>query len=560
MVTSGGLYWAQRVAALATDDSDSSVCPKSSTPARTLFAFRLEELTSYSWDLRLALTTLQGIVNRKQPRLFLIQDRYDDLWLQWLRERGDIDEVVWLEVGQVFDRFLPEASSMFMIDPAIPASVNVATMMAACRNGIVCTPSTARQFHLSFGDPPDSNKLGYDLRTLHWKKDVDAYRWAYRELDKDLSRRAIAYLDPYSIGLRDYLTEFKIPILWIAAPEDASRNPQASPEEEHEFAKEILMKWPANIPCMGWPGNSPNAETGIGEWPGVKLASQCGKFTLCSGYDGYSPAVSNLSVHSGTKGKFVQAPTQPVPLQREKVYIAFSRSDGDGLNFQRHYYRKLFDEAKASKIPVAWQIGPLATDCQPDILDYYYKHARPGDYFVNALSGVGYIWEDDFADYFPPEQQSQIWQEFLRLSGVYRDRIDSSVVSTFAEMSPDRLRSIAGIPGIRTVLANYGRTDATTAENLLTEIGSVRVFRSLNRPPEELTFTPAGRRDAEAFMASEIRRWTPSCRPAFLHVFLANWLTHIEMLENIYKAMGPEYVAVRPDQLTTLFDESKGKR
>ena len=57
---------------------------------------RLEELTSHSWDMRLTLTCLQGIVNRKQPRLYLLQDRYDELWLEWLKERGDIDQVEWL--------------------------------------------------------------------------------------------------------------------------------------------------------------------------------------------------------------------------------------------------------------------------------------------------------------------------------------------------------------------------------------------------------------------------------------------------------------------------------
>jgi len=43
------------------------VCPKSTAPARRLFAFRMGELTSFAWDVRLTLTCLQGIVNRSQP-------------------------------------------------------------------------------------------------------------------------------------------------------------------------------------------------------------------------------------------------------------------------------------------------------------------------------------------------------------------------------------------------------------------------------------------------------------------------------------------------------------
>jgi hypothetical protein len=59
-------------------------------------------------------------------------------------------------------------------------------------------------------------------------------------------------------------------------------------------------------------------------------------------------------------------------------------------------------------------------------------------------------------------------------------------------------------------------------------------------------------------MINEIRRWTPERLPASLHVFLANWLSHISMAENIAKGLGPEYVAVRPDQLVALYKQSKG--
>ena len=281
--------------------------PKSAKPARKIFALRIGELTTHAADLQLTLYCLQGLVNRQQPVLYIIQDRYDELWLDWLKERGDIDSVTFLETGDVFERFLSVAKCMFIIDPAIPASVNVATMLAGIHDGLVATPSTSRQYPLSVGAYPDSSKVGLDLRTMNWKKDVDAYRWAFHSIGDKLSRRAVAILDPSSSPLRDYLVEFRIPILWLSSPDDARNNPQASYEDEVAFAREVLMKWPANIPALGWPGNALGREEGIGEWPGVRLLSECGKFEVCSGYDGYSPAVSNMSVHSGTTARFHQA-------------------------------------------------------------------------------------------------------------------------------------------------------------------------------------------------------------------------------------------------------------
>jgi len=540
---------------------ETRVCPKSRPPARTIFVTRLEELTSFGWDVRLTLTCLQGIVNRSVPRLYLIHDRYDELWLDWLRERSDVDKVQWLEAAQVFQRFLPEVSRMFLTDPRIPASVNVATMLAGVHNGLVVTPATAEQFDLAVGQYPDSSKDGLDLREMNWKKDADAYRWAYQQLGDGLSRQAIAILDPEEIALRDYLVEFQIPVLWISGPKDVEKNPQASPDEEEQFAREVMMKWPPNIPCLGWPGTLLQTG-GIGESKGVDLASRCAKFEVCSAYDGYSPSVGNLSVHSGTNAALRQAAASPVKLDRNKVYFAFVRSDGDGSNFVRHYYRLLFDDPRHGEVPVGWQLGPTASDIMPDIVDYYYKHARPGDYFVNALTGVGYIHEDLYGENYPSEQRQQILRDFLRLSGVYRERIDTTVLSTFSEMPRDLLAAFAGISGIRGVFENYGRTHATTLDNLTTEVEGVPIFRAINPHASpffrNLAFTAEASRKTELYMIDEVKYWTPRQRPAFLHVFLANWLREMGMATNIANGLGPEYVAVRPDQLVSLYRQAKG--
>lgn len=556
LACSGAAVGALALRPSAAQPGELHVCPKSKPPERTLSAFDLRELTSQAWDMQLTLTCLQGIVNRSRPRLYLIQDHYDELWLEWMRERGDIEKAERLDVGQVFERFLPSVNGVVITDPAVPGSVNAAAMVAAARDWLVATPATAAQYDLPQGSLPDSWKTGLDMRMMNWRKNIDAYRWAYRELDESLSRRAIAFLDPATIGLRDYLVEFRIPTLWISGPHDAGRSPAASFDEEKQFARETLMKWPANIPCLGWPGNGVGTEEGIGEWDGVRLGSECGKFEVCSAYDGYSPTVSNLSVHSGTTAQLHQS-TPSIPLQRDKVYVAFTRSDGDGWNFLRHYYRKLFDDPQHGSVPIGWQVGPTATDTMPDILDYYYKHARGSDYFINALSGVGYIHEDVYAANYPAEQRREILKEFQRLSGIYRQRLDTHLLSTFSEMQPGMLELLAGIPGIEGVFANYGRTHATTPENTITSVGGKPVFRSINRGAGNLTFTPYGRQQAEWFMIGEIKRWTPAGRPAFLHVFLANWLTHMQMAQNIVKGLGPGYATVRPDQLLELYQAAK---
>jgi hypothetical protein len=173
-----------------------------------------------------------------------------------------------------------------------------------------------------------------------------------------------------------------------------------------------------------------------------------------------------------------------------------------------------------------------------------------------ALTGMGYIHEDDYAANFPPDEREKIWREYLRLSGIYRARLDTTVMSTYSEMKPETMALWARTPGIEGIFANYGRSHSTTLENLLTVVEGKPVFRAIDRPPGPFTFTPSARRDAEFYMINEIKRWTPARRPAFLHVFLANWLTSLDMAENIVKGLGSDYIVVRPDQLPQLYHQS----
>ena len=71
------------------------------------------------------------------------------------------------------------------------------------------------------------------------------------------------------------------------------------------------------------------------------------------------------------------------------------------------------------------------------------------------------------------------------------------------------------------------------------------------------TFTLQGRRQAVEFVVRSIRENTPASPPFFFHVFLANWLITMDMAEEIVHQLGPAYIAVRPDQLVSLFEQAR---
>ena len=524
------------------------VCPKSPPPAKTLWALKLQDRKERSEE-RLPLACLQGLVNRQRPQIYLVYDRFDEFWLDWLRERGDVSEVRRVGTKDLYEQFLPVVKGLVVTDPELPASVNVATMLAAVEGWLPVTPRLREKF--------GKLNVAMDLRGK-WKKNVEAYRWFYSAYGAQMSRRACANFDPGQFELRDYFVEFRIPLIWVSHPKDAQGSPAASYAEEERFAREFFEKLPPNIPCMGWWDHGQGGEEGCGEngpCSGDDLSSQYAKFQVCSAYDGFAWGVGNLSVHSGTSGAFHQKTVAPPPLEN-KVYYTFTRTDGDGPNFWRQVYRDLWNQPDHGKVPVGWQLGPTAYDLIPDIIDYFYKHATPNDVFVNALTGLGYIREAKYMEKLPKAQQEAAWNQYMELSHRYFQRLDLSLLTTFEavgnRMSLESVARFTKLPGLKGIFRGYGACmGGDTAQNSAEELNGVPLFNATT-----VDFS----RGATDQVKRALRKLVAQKRPAFLHVSLANWMVDIHVLTEIQESLGPDYVAVRPDQLVALYMEAKKQR
>ncbi len=485
------------------------------------------------------LTCLQGLVNREAPRLYVSLDLYDHLWLEWLVERGDVEKVTRLPAESIFERFVGSATGVVIIDPRRPASTNVATMLAGVEDRLVVTPDLFERVRSKI--PRDLLDEILDLRSLNWEADLDAYRWFFERCWDQLSHRMCAWLSPGVMALRDYVVAFKLPIFWLK---------EYFSEEEGVFVKEHLMKLPPNIPCVGWPSYPVGRDPGVGEEMGVVIINQSAKFVLCSAFERVSRATSNLSVHSGTTAKLKQqAPLPAPPLDRSKVYIAFIRTDGDSPDFYRENYRSLWEDPDRGRFPIAWQQSPLLTELMPDILDWYYQHATPNDRFVNSVTGVGYVHEMDFANFYPEEQRRKIWLDYLDLSSRYREKLGLKTLVTFYEMPRQRLEDLCR-SGVSAVFKDYERSKAYSPYDAVWEIAGVPVFQAVNPNPGDNDVTLD-----HALM--EIRKWTAVQRPAFVYASLGNWLTRMEYARSIIDRLGDEYVPVTPDQLVELYWQSK---
>ena len=130
----------------------------------------IADLTKLDGGDQALLTTLQGVVNRRQPRIWtlLATDGTDRTWLETIGvpQRSVEDPL------SLVERYRQELSGAVVYDIDVPDSVNVATTLAGLRGAVIATPEQAESLQLTIVD---------DLRG-RFSGPVDAYAWQLANL------------------------------------------------------------------------------------------------------------------------------------------------------------------------------------------------------------------------------------------------------------------------------------------------------------------------------------------------------------------------------------------
>ncbi|HKX31103.1 MAG TPA: GxGYxYP domain-containing protein [Blastocatellia bacterium] len=142
------------------------------------------DLSSLSGDRQGLLVTLQGIVNRRRPRLYFYwgTDQTNQLWLPNLNVPYRNNSDPW----SLIERYRPEINGAVVYDPNLPDTVNLATNLAGLKGGVIATAELAESLNLPVLD---------DLRG-RFSHRLDAYRWALSELWPKLTNRMLTAISP----------------------------------------------------------------------------------------------------------------------------------------------------------------------------------------------------------------------------------------------------------------------------------------------------------------------------------------------------------------------------
>jgi hypothetical protein len=617
-------------------------------------------------DIKLLLATLQGIVNRTEPRIYLLEN-LEEGKLTWLNDLNVPYRMVddYTDMIRIFQN---EIKGLIVYDPKIPDSINVATTLAGIHKAVVVSPDIADVLAKS----PYNLKVLQDLRGK-FKDRMDAYTWQYENLWKQTTHRMLIGLSPdtsikmppglpssfrtiaeettqerdagnrkvYDLDLNAFLGKDSVYLRFDDAfPQDGwgpavhqvtvkadgvtiAEFIPGSPEEEpylydrqssqlssgsggHRFAdngryfvykftppagtgqltasvdmwnqfkvsagneqplsseqkepfgylrdyavaNQAMVFWlDANVPeqqalfekilsdvqpgtpYLGWFSNDVE-----GEFSGVEIASSHGVYVLAADW------FSNLTVFSGTKAGPVSHKSAEPPALENKIYVTYTVSEGDNLQYNQHRMRILWDDPNRGKVPINWTSNPLLYDAAPAMLNYYASTATDNDQLIAGPSGAGYFYpnawpENSFADYLDRTYS------YLKKTGMtipyVLNRVDGRNVP-LSESKAAAYRDEYKAPGL--FLSWEDQYGVEMLKNGL-PVSTIKGFSTVQ--------------DGKNILADAKANWDGKS-PLFVSLGVLAWSMTPTDIVAITDSLGSEYKVVRADQYFSLIRQANG--
>lgn len=318
------------------------------------------------------LATLQGQVNRMRPRLFGLFRDENVPWPSPLEKRLDV-RFERMDLETALDRYRPEVAGQVLYDPEDGYSVSIATTLAGLERGV----ASARNLGL---------RTLFDARG-RWPDKASAYDWALRNVLPRCDREALAYLDVKLPYFRDAIAQRRL----FAVDLDPLNDPA-----EQALLDRVLDAFPTMSPVFGWAKASyadPNKDQNdvTVEHALVHKLSTRDLFLVPADFADNLTFFARLPAPKKLDQTRRRAPRD---LAQARALVLVVISDGDNLQYNLNFMRKLWTDPDWPRVPLAWTVSPQWIELAPAVLDIYYREAaeRGGlDEFVAGPSGYGYV-------------------------------------------------------------------------------------------------------------------------------------------------------------------------
>lgn len=321
-----------------------------------------------SQDARHMAISLQGIVNKTQPTIYIQTNSADASYIEEIRKSGV--EIVYKDengnpwtLETLLKKFVPyigDNGYVLYRESAKAEGLNMATNLAAIY-GWLPVPATLEDMAKEVG--------------LEKKEDFSddiynaVFQWVFFEkYKKEFNYSALVHVDYAVSGLRDLAIQQGFFTFYINEDEDT------------ESLRSLVMQYAGdNTPVLGWVEYEVNF---------VEQASAKGNMALPSDHSHNNSVLASFTCEIPEQ----KGGNTTVYTDKTKHYCALVFSDGDNLqwiqNGYSEYYQKL---ALEKQFPITWSFAPLLQDFASVVVKKVYEDASADDYFIAGVSGAGYI-------------------------------------------------------------------------------------------------------------------------------------------------------------------------
>ncbi len=524
------------------------------------------DLRGASNEVQLSAATMAGLINRPEPMVYQIFSDDDATWLKELLG-GIPQESSPTSGNDVLEGMLiPFRSSIqgiIIYDPNFADSINIATTMAGQNDCIVVSPVQAAVLQQPYNLPVHT-----DLRNQHWSSRSQAYDWARQNLLAGASSHAVAGLNPTITGLRSFLVANRIFVYWL----DSS-------SAEQSLMQQIFKSFPAEAVHLGWFIDEPS---------GVKLTSNAALPVLATDLS------TNLEVWASVPATTSIAQSYPGgqvgSIDASKVYISFTVSDGDNLQYIQHRMLQRWQDPVRGSFPLGWTISPVLSQAAPAMAAYYMRTATANDEFIAGPSGAGYMYPSQW----PQQQFASFLQRTVQLMrsmnlttlevldvnnddtngssllDILRQAVSSLVSLTSPASIADILLQVvpaleANIPGLMGSQLFYNAALQTLYTQALSSPGLSGILSGAGVKIPGLTYSSGGipifynlgLADSIQTTVNLVKSSTfiLKQRPLFLNVYLLAWKIGPSDIKQVIQQLGSGYEVVKPGTLLKMIEQ-----
>ena len=341
---------------------DDRLLPYFPAPASSIKALDMPA-ASLSDEERVMFCTLQGIVNRTQPRILLYNHNEEPRATWPTAHNLTLSSISTSAPYTLVKQFKDEIKGLVLYSTEKSNHyINLAATIAGLDRLLPVTEAIRTKLVANGMDFP----VVEDLTSLTMTNAYAIYNHLYTNYWSRCNHRLLISERPTIPYVHDIGAACGSACVWL--------DPRTSSERSllDKFLKDLT---PGRDFVLGW---YPEERSGVGEATKYGLSSVPGDF------------FENTTVYTAVNKPIKIPPVPKRPKLENKVYATIYISDGDNIQYCQHAMAKIFEQSGRGQMAMNWTISPALADFSPSMLNYYYGKATTNDCFVSGPSGMGY--------------------------------------------------------------------------------------------------------------------------------------------------------------------------